>query len=160
MSEVKKLLNYTIDNNNKLQEKGFTPIALSIEATAGIGKTSIIEEVANERGMQCVKLSLHEMDEAGDLLGYPEIRYECQVCRIKTGPDGKPVMRPDGKPQTEILPETVYMTQKQIDSPNPGMKYRQTGASKMFYAKPSWVPEYCSNGTIVILDDYVRKYLF
>lgn len=38
MREVKKLLNYAIDNNLKLEEKGVTPIAISLEAQAGIGR--------------------------------------------------------------------------------------------------------------------------
>lgn len=155
MSEVKKLLNFTIDNNITLQENGNVPIALSIEATAGIGKTSIIEEVARDRGMQCVKLSLHEMDEPGDLLGFPEVRYECQIAKAKTDANGKAVLV-DGKPKYELLPKTAFLTMKQIDSPTPGVKYRQTGVSKMYYAKPAWVPDYDPNGTIVIMDDYVR----
>lgn len=36
------------------------------------------------------------------------------------------------------------------------MKYRQTGKTRMAYAKPAWVPEYNENGTIVLLDDFVR----
>jgi hypothetical protein len=36
------------------------------------------------------------------------------------------------------------------------MKYRQTGKTRMSYAKPSWVPEYDENGTILLMDDYNR----
>lgn len=66
LKEAKKLINYTIDNNLKLEESGKVPIALSIEATAGIGKTSIVEQIAKERGMGFAKVSLHELEEAGD----------------------------------------------------------------------------------------------
>lgn len=39
MGEVKHLINYAIDNNFKRQsEKGETPIAICLEAEAGIGK--------------------------------------------------------------------------------------------------------------------------
>lgn len=69
MREVKKLLNYAIDNNLKLEEKGVTPIAVSLEAGAGIGKTSVVQQVAEERNMQFKKISLHELDEVGDLIG-------------------------------------------------------------------------------------------
>ena len=79
MREVKKLLNYAIDNNLKLEEKGVTPIAVSLEAGAGIGKTSVVQQVAEERNMQFKKISLHELDEVGDLIGFPVKEYECQI---------------------------------------------------------------------------------
>lgn len=66
MSQVKNLINYAIDNNLKLAEEGKTPIAVGIEAAAGIGKTSILEQIAKERNMGFAKISLHEMEEAGD----------------------------------------------------------------------------------------------
>lgn len=149
MREVKKLLNYAIDNNLKLEEKGVTPIAVSLESTAGIGKTSIIQQVAEERGMQFVKISLHELDETGDLVGFPMKEYECQAARQ--------IIDKDGNKKMQILPGTVWLNDKQIDKPVSGIVYRQTGKTRMGYAKPAWVPEYSENGTLVVLDDYVRK---
>lgn len=66
MGEVKHLLNYYIDNNKELQEMGERPIAVGLEAVAGIGKTSIVEEVAKERGMNYVSICLSQFEEAGD----------------------------------------------------------------------------------------------
>ena len=150
MREVKKLLNYAIDNNLKLEEKGVTPIAVSLEATAGIGKTSILQQVAEERGMQFVKVSLHELDETGDLVGFPIKEYECQV--LQRYQDEK------GEWKVKVLPKTVWINEKMLsESPGPNMKYRQTGNTRMGYAKPAWVPSYSENGTLVVLDDYVRK---
>lgn len=149
MKDVKKLLNYTIDNNLELEKNGKVPIAISLESPAGIGKTSIIQQVAEERGMQFVKLSLHELDETGDLVGFPIKEYECQV--------GKPVKQEDGSIKIQVMKDTVWLNDKQIDNPVGGVKYRQTGKTRMGYAKPAWVPEYDEKGTIVVLDDYVRK---
>lgn len=150
MEQVKNLLNYTIDNNNKLQENGVTPIAISLEATAGIGKTSIVEQVAKERNMNFTKLSLHEMDEPGDLIGYPQIEYECQVLK-KTKTE-------TGEVKVVIMPKTIWVNSKQVENNNnPSIKYQQTGKTRMSYAKPAWVPEYNENGTICLLDDYVRS---
>lgn len=147
MTEVKNLVNYTIDNNFKLQEAGKTPIAVSLEADAGIGKTSILEQIAAERGMTCTKISLHEMDEAGDLIGFPQIEYECQIARL--------VKDKEGNTKRTILPGTVWMNAKQIEATDKAL-CRQTGKTRMGYAKPAWVPEYNENGVMVILDDYVR----
>lgn len=148
MDQVKHLVNYTIDNNLHLEEEGMTPIAISLEATAGIGKTSILENIARERGMQCTKISLHEMEEAGDLIGFPIMEFECQIMqRYKEGDEVK----------VRVLPKTVWVNKKQLDEgPGVNMKYKQTGKTRMSYAKPAWVPEYNENGNMVILDDYVR----
>lgn len=148
MREVKKLLNYTIDNNLALEGKNVTPIAVSLEAQAGIGKTSIVEQIAEERNMGFKKISLHELDEVGDLVGFPIKEYECQVA--------KQVVDKDGTKRVEPLKGTVWLNDKQIDKPMPGMMFRQTGKTRMGYAKPAWVPEYNENGTIVVLDDYGR----
>lgn len=66
MGQVKNLVNYTIDNNLKLQEQGKQPIAISIEASAGIGKTSIIRQIAKDRNMGFVKLNMAQLEEPGD----------------------------------------------------------------------------------------------
>ena len=66
MNEVKNLVNYTIDRNRELEADGKNPVAVSIEASAGIGKTSIIRQIAKERGMTFVKLNMAQLEEPGD----------------------------------------------------------------------------------------------
>ena len=67
MQEAKRLLNFTIDNNERLQTvENKTPIAISLEAEPGIGKTSLVRQVAEERGMGFVKLNLSQVEEQGD----------------------------------------------------------------------------------------------
>ena len=149
MKQVKNLINYTIDNNLKLQEEGKFPIAISIEAEAGIGKTSIVRQIAQERGMTFVKLNMAQLDEPGDLIGYPMKEFECQVL--------KRVKKEDGTYAVSVFPKTVWLNEKQLeDSSNANIKYRQTGKTRMGYAKPAWVPEYNENGCLLFLDDYVR----
>lgn len=148
IGEVKKLVNHTIDNNRRLEEEGEYPIALGIEAAAGVGKTSILEQIAKERGMGYTKISLHELDEPGDILGYPQTEYECQMAKV--------IAKPDGTKAKKIMPGTVWLNAKQIDNKEPGILYRQTGRTRMGYAKPAWVPEYNENGNMVVWDDFVR----
>ena len=66
MKEVKGLINHAIDRNIELQKAGKKPHAISFEGEAGIGKTSIVRQVAKEREMTFVKLNLAMIDEAGD----------------------------------------------------------------------------------------------
>lgn len=148
IKQAKNLINYTIDNNLKLEEEGKMPIAISLEASAGIGKTSIVEQVASERNMGFTKISLHELEESGDLLGYPELEYECQIA--------KRVKAEDGTVKLKVMPGTVWLNAKQLDTMSKDTAVKQTGKTRMGYAKPAWVPEYNENGNICLLDDYVR----
>lgn len=148
MSEVKNLVNYTIDNNLRLEEEGKEPIAISIEASAGIGKTSIVRQIAEERGMTFVKLNMAQLEEPGDLIGFPAIEYECQLA--------KKVKDKDGNIKKQILPGTVWLNAKQMDNMDASTAFRQTGKTRMGYAKPAWVPEYNEKGCLLFLDDYVR----
>lgn len=148
MSEVKNILNYTIDNNKTLEDNGKVPIAIALEASAGIGKTSIVKQIANERKMGFVKLNLAQFEESGDLCGYPLTEYECQIA--------KQIKQQDGSTKIQIMPGTSWLNAKQIESMSKNTMIKQTGKTRMSYAKPAWVPEYNENGTILFLDDYVR----
>lgn len=148
LKEAKKLINYAIDTNLKLEEEGKMPIAISLESSAGIGKTSLAREIAKDRGMNITIIRMAQLEDPGDLVGFPLKEYECQVARK--------VKAEDGTVKTQVMPKTVWMNEKQLDSPVSGMMYRQTGKTRMSYAKPAWVPEYCESGNLVVLDDYVR----
>ncbi len=149
MTEVKDLLNYTIDNNKVLEdEMHITPIGIAFQADAGIGKTSVVKQVAEERNMGFTKINVAQMDEVGDIIGYPITEYECQIA--------KKVKDADGNVKAQILPNKVWLTGKQIDSYDKNTLIRQTGKTRMSYAKPAWVPEYNENGNILLLDDYTR----
>lgn len=149
MTKAKELLAFTIANNSKLQEAGVTPIAFGLESSPGIGKTSVVEQVAEEKGMNYVKLNLGQLEEAGDLIGFPIKEFEVQVAKLVKGEDGNP--------KVVILPGTQWMSEKQLDMADKSTKYKATGKTRMSYAKPAWVPEYNDNGTILNLDDYSRK---
>lgn len=66
ISEFTEVFNYLLDNNKSLEEQGLSPIAIGLEGPAGIGKTSLVEEVASKRGMTYCKLSLSQLEEVGD----------------------------------------------------------------------------------------------
>ena len=66
ISEFTEVFHYLLDNNKKLQESNLTPIAIGIEGAAGIGKTSLIQQVAEKRGMTLCKLNLSQLEEVGD----------------------------------------------------------------------------------------------
>lgn len=133
IDEIKEILTYIIDNNKKLQSENKKPTSVEIIGEAGLGKTSIIHQIADEFNLDFVKLSLSNLEELGDLIGYPIKEYE--TC--KNG-DCKWVAK-------DILDEFIKVG------------YIPTGDHRMSYALPSWYPKNPSeNGGILLLDDYSR----
>lgn len=147
MGEACRLINYNIDNNKHLEDEGKDTIALGLQAEAGIGKTSIIESIAKERDMGFTKIVCSQLEEVGDLIGYPQVEYECQVAKLVIENNEKKV---------KVLPRTTWVSGKMLETPPTGIKYRQTGNTRMGYAAPAWVPQYNENGNIILFDDLTR----
>lgn len=137
IGEFTGVLNYLLDNNKRLEEQGDTPIAIGIEGEAGLGKTSLVKQVAEKRGMTLCKLNLSQLEEVGDLVGMPqkEVLLQWQT--------------KDGQIKTKWWPENLV-------SKVPAT-IQVTSITRMGYAPPAWLPrEENPNGIILLLDDYVR----
>ena len=137
ISEFTGVFNYLLDNNKELQEKGLTPIAIGLEGEAGIGKTTVVEEIAGKRNMTFCKISLSQLEEVGDLCGMP-IKEVMLQWKTK-----------DGEIKTRWWPESNLSKVPQ------GITI--TNNMRTSYASPAWLPrEENKNGCIVLLDDYTR----
>jgi len=66
LQEAKDLLKYIITNNQRLEEEGKKTTAVELVGAAGVGKTSVILQVAEELGMGLKKLNLAQIEELGD----------------------------------------------------------------------------------------------
>ena len=66
IEEIKTTLNYLLNNNLDLVEQGLDKIAINLVGEAGIGKTSVIKQLAEERGAGYKRLNLSELEEIGD----------------------------------------------------------------------------------------------
>jgi hypothetical protein len=137
IGEFTEVLNYLLDNNRHLEEEGQTPIAIGLEGPAGIGKTSLVEEVASKRGMTFCKLNLSQLEEVGDLCGFPMKEV---LLQWKTK---------DGETKTKWWPESM------LNKVPAGVNV--TSTTRMGYAPPAWLPrEENPNGCILLLDDWSR----
>ena len=137
LSEFSDVFNYLLDNNRRLSDSNQTPISIGLEGIAGIGKTAIVEEIANKRGVTFCKLNLSQLEEVGDLCGFPQKEY--YVTWINK----------EGKQVSKWMPEALLH--------NVPAKVNITGKTRMGYASPAWLPrEENPNGTILLLDDYTR----
>ncbi len=134
IEEMKELLKHIVTNNRVLQEKGKIPVAVNIEGIAGIGKTSLLYQLASELNMGMTKISLSQLDELGDLIGFPLKEFE--VCK-KDAPD-----------QCKWIPETMLPTYV-------ASGYKPTGEKRMSHAIPEWIQGKGENHFLV-LDDYSR----
>lgn len=135
IEEIKDVLNYIINNNKKLSSENKKTTAVEVMGESGIGKTSTIIQLAEELGMDCVKLNLTMLEELGDIVGYPIKEYE--VCE------------PTGS-------NCSWISKDLLDAYIKG-GYGVTGQHRMNYATPTWLPKTENpNGGILILDDYNR----
>ena len=131
-AEIKATLSHIIQTNIALQAQGKTPIAASISGPAGLGKTSVIEQVATENNIKhFVTLNMSQIDEIGDITGFPIKEY---------------LMKKDGK--------GIYIDEKVVDS-YVAKGYELTNNSRMSFAKPAWLAG--KNESLILnLDDWSR----
>jgi len=134
--ELKQFVSHVVNNNKYLQENGKIPVAVNIEGEAGIGKTTTILQFTKDNNMDYVKLSLSQLEELGDLVGFPIKEFQV----TKTTDDGQKV--------TKWIPENVMPMYIQ-------QKYVPTGEKRMTHAAPEWIQGKGENG-LLILDDYTR----
>ena len=133
--ELKDHLKYVIDNNQFLQVRGILPIATCVEGHAGLGKTSVVMQLAQELGLQCVKRNLAEVEEAADLLGFPLRQFK--LCR-----------------KVEEKEECIWVDDHAVhEYTKNGFNF--TGIKRTTYCPPEWIADK-EEGGILILDDFNR----
>jgi MoxR-like ATPase len=100
IDECKSFLRHILTNNIHLQENGKVPTSVNIEGPAGLGKTSIVAQLAKELDYNLVRLNLATIEELGDLIGFPVRQF--QLCKEITAPLENTIVK---KPQT--ISETI-----------------------------------------------------
>lgn len=134
--EVTNFLNFIIKNNIKLQESGRKPSSVEIIGEAGLGKTSIVEQIAKENDLDFVKLNLSQIEELGDLVGFPIRQFE--MCK-GTGEIQKCIW---------VDENALHTYEKE--------GYIFTGNKQMSYCPPAWIADKSDRGGILLLDDWTR----
>lgn len=82
IEETKEFLRHIVKNNRFLQEQGKPSVAVEIEGDSGLGKTSAVMQLAAEYNMHVEKLNLAQIEELGDLVGFPIRQF--QLCTTET----------------------------------------------------------------------------
>jgi nucleoside-triphosphatase THEP1 len=129
--ELKDFLRHVVDNNQHIQSQGKVPVSVSVTGEAGTGKTSSIIELAQELNFDLVKINLAQVEEIGDLVGFPVKEFQIQNAEGKT----------------------TWIVEQQIDAAvKKGYKIVN---KRMAYAAPEWI-QGKGEGGILLIDDFNR----
>tara|TARA_R110002126_G_scaffold209682_1_gene356267 strand:+ start:129 stop:1301 length:1173 start_codon:yes stop_codon:yes gene_type:complete len=131
VEELKDFIKHMVKNNQHIQNEGKVPVAINIEGDAGLGKTSAIMQLGDELEMQVVKLNLSQLEELGDLVGFPVKEFQIQNAEGKT----------------------TWINESQINAAS--TKGYKVISKRMSHAAPEWI-EGKGEGGFLILDDYTR----
>jgi hypothetical protein len=172
-SEMKNFMHHMIKNNRHIQASGKTPVSTEIIGDSGLGKTSVALQLAQELGLNFVKLNLAQIEELGDLVGFPVKQFELVKAGnapaapsaqkfqfVKTqDAEGKTVMKkvPVEEPTQTISAgsgEKIWADEMAVES-YLKQGYIVTGKNRMSYCAPEWIADK-EDGGILILDDWNR----
>jgi nucleoside-triphosphatase THEP1 len=131
VDELKGFLKHMVTNNQYIQNEGKIPVAINIEGDAGLGKTSAIMQLGKELEMDVVKLNLSQIEELGDLVGFPVKEFKIQ--------------NKEGK--------STWIMEAQIDAAM--KKGYKVVEKRMAHAAPEWI-QGRTEGGFLVLDDYTR----
>ena len=142
INEVKDFLRHIVSNNQVIQAQGKNPVAVEVVGDSGIGKTSTIIQVAEELGLNFVKLNLAQIEELGDLVGFPIVQYQIQERMTTSNPNEVRT------PRTAWVNEVSFQEYLKAG-------FKDTGKTRMSYAAPEWIAGK-EDGGILLLDDWNR----
>jgi nucleoside-triphosphatase THEP1 len=131
VEELKSFIKHMVKNNQHIQSEGKVPVAINIEGDAGLGKTSAIMQLGKELQMDVVKLNLSQLEELGDLVGFPVKEFQIRNAEGKEG----------------------WINESQIAAATAN-KFKVVG-KRMSHAAPEWI-QGKGEGGFLILDDYTR----
>ena len=131
IDEAKSFLSHIVTNNRYLQENNKLPVAVEVIGDSGIGKTSMVLQVAKELNLNLVKLNLAQIEELGDLVGFPIRQFE--VCQED---------------------KCLWIDEHAVEEYTK-LGYKFTGQNRMSYCPPEWIAGKVSGG-FLLLDDWNR----
>ena len=162
IDEVKDFTNHIIRNNRFLQEGNKNPVAVEIVGESGIGKTSAVIDIARENKLNFVKLNLAQIEELGDLVGFPvrqfqmykekqinkkidDLTYTAAQKAAASAQVGNATLTKKIGQWVDELAVEEYLRQG----------WKVTGKNRMSYCAPEWISDK-KEGGILLLDDWNR----
>ena len=164
-TELKGFINHIITNNRYLQESGKSPVSVEVVGESGIGKTSTIVELAKENELKFVKLNLAQIEELGDLVGFPVRQFQMykeKKVAVKQQDNISMVtatQRAAGNSLASLNQTVTKKIGQWVDelAVQEYLKqgFKMTGKNRMSYCEPEWIAD-AKAGGILLLDDWNR----
>ena len=163
-TELKGFVNHIITNNRFLQKEGKQSVSVEVVGESGIGKTSTIVELAKENDLNFVKLNLAQIEELGDLVGFPVRQFqmykETKVSENKNDISYTAAQRAAASSSLAKMPQAktkkvgLWVDELAVQE---YLKngYKMTGKNRMSYCAPEWIAD-AKAGGILLLDDWNR----
>ena len=165
VTELKGFVNHIITNNRYLQEAGKNSVSVEVVGESGIGKTSTIVELAQDNNLKFVKLNLAQIEELGDLVGFPVRQFQMykeKKVAVKQQYNLSMVTATQRAAGTSLANLNQTVTKKVgqwVDelAVQEYLKngYKMTGKNRMSYCAPEWIAD-AKAGGILLLDDWNR----
>ena len=166
IDDLTGFMGHIIKNNRFLQAQGKLPVAVEVLGESGIGKTSTVKQIAEEHNLDFVKLNLAQIEELGDLVGFPVREFQMYKEQVVSTNNNKNSIAYGAKTAASkdvmTLSNNTSVTKKigqwvselaVSDYLNNG--YKMTGKNRMSYAAPEWISDK-KKGGILLLDDWNR----
>jgi len=164
IDELKDFVNHIVSNNRWLQEQNKPPVAVEVVGESGIGKTSVVVELAKENNLNFVKLNLAQIEELGDLVGFPVRQFqmykEKKVPKKVDNLNYTAAQRASASSDVANIETTVtkkiglwvdeLAVQEYLKN-----GYKMTGKNRMSYCAPEWIANK-KEGGLLLLDDWNR----
>ena len=164
IDELKDFVNHIIRNNRFLQDAGKQSVSIEVVGESGIGKTSAVVDLARENKLAFVKLNLAQIEELGDLVGFPTRQF--QMYKEKKIPKSGNSLNYTTAQRTaasadlaDANPTVTKKIGKWVDElavqEYLKLGYQMTGKNRMSYCAPEWIADK-KEGGILLLDDWNR----
>ena len=135
IDELQDFVGHIITNNRHLQAGGKKPVAIEVVGESGIGKTTSIMDMTQAHGLDFVKLNLAQIEELGDLVGFPIKQFQMWTTK-------------EGKKIGKWVDEVAVNDHSKLG-------FQTTGKSRMSYSAPEWIADK-KEGGVLLLDDWNR----
>ena len=135
IDELHDFVGHIIVNNRHLQSEGKKPVAIEVVGESGIGKTTSIMDMTLKHGLDFVKLNLAQIEELGDLVGFPIKQFQMWTTK-------------EGKKIGKWVDEVAVNDHSKLG-------FQTTGKSRMSYSAPEWIADK-KKGGVLLLDDWNR----
>ena len=160
IDECKDFVNHIIKNNRFLQEENKNPVAVEIVGESGIGKTSAVVDLAKENNLNFVKLNLAQIEELGDLVGFPVRQFqmykEKEVAKKVDNLNYTAAQKAAASAQLGTITKKVgqWVDELAVEE-YLRQGWKMTGKNRMSYCAPEWIAD-AKEGGILLLDDWNR----